>query len=47
MPLVKGIADANFSGDFANSRLPEAVKKGTIVFRGKFTPEFEYMEEFL
>jgi alpha-aminoadipic semialdehyde synthase len=47
MPLVKGIADADFSGDFENSRLPDSVKKGTIVFGGKFTSEFEYMQGFL
>jgi len=47
MPLVKGIADADFSSEFEQSRLTDAVKKGTIVYRGKFTPEFEYMRDFL
>jgi alpha-aminoadipic semialdehyde synthase len=47
LPLVKGIADADFSGDFEGSRLPDPIKKATIVFRGKFTPDYEYMEDFL
>lgn len=47
MPLVKGIAEADFSGDFEGSRLPDPIKKATIVFRGKFTPDYEYMRDFL
>ena len=47
MPLVKGIAEADFSGDFEGSRLPDSIKKATIVFRGKFTPDYEYMRDFL
>ncbi len=46
-PLVKGIADAEYSGDFEGSRLPYPIKKATIVFRGKFTPDYEYMRDFL
>jgi alpha-aminoadipic semialdehyde synthase len=47
MPLVKGIAEADFSGYFEGSRLPDSIKKATIVFRGKFTPDYEYMRDFL
>ena len=47
MPLVKGIAETDFSGDFEGSRLPDSIKKATIVFRGKFTPDYEYMRDFL
>lgn len=47
MPLVKGIAEADFSGDFECSRLPDSIKKATIVFRGKFTPDYEHMRDFL
>ncbi len=47
LPLAKGIADADFLGDFESSRLPDPIKKATIVFRGKFTPDYEYMRDFL
>ena len=47
LPFVKGIADANFSGDFNDSQLPDPIKKATIVFRGEFTPDYEYMRNFL
>jgi alpha-aminoadipic semialdehyde synthase len=47
LPLIKGIADADYSGDFEGSRLPDPIKKATIVFRGKLTPEYEYMKDFL
>ena len=47
LPFVKGIAEANFSGDFNDSQLPDSIKKATIVFKGEFTPDYEYMRSFL
>lgn len=47
MPLVRGIAEANFSGNFASSQLPAPSKKATILFRGQFTPDYGYMRDFL
>ena len=47
LPLVKGITEADFSGDFCECQLPYSIKKGTIVFRGNFTPDYEYMRKFL
>lgn len=47
LPLVRGIADADFAAEFEDSQLPDSIKKATIVFRGKFTPEYEYMRDFL
>ncbi|MGD8538326.1 MAG: hypothetical protein PVI66_06395, partial [Candidatus Aminicenantes bacterium] len=47
LPFVKGIAEANFSGDFSDSQLPDPIKKATIVFRGEFTPDYKYMRNFL
>jgi alpha-aminoadipic semialdehyde synthase len=46
MPLVEGIVEADFSGGFSESRLPDPIKKGTIVFRGEFTPDYKYMRNF-
>lgn len=47
LPFIKGIVGADYSGDFKDSRLPNAIKKATIVFRGTFNPDYEYMKEFL
>lgn len=46
-PLIKGITEANFSGDFSDCQLPDPIKKATIVFRGRFTPDYVYMKNFL
>jgi alpha-aminoadipic semialdehyde synthase len=47
LPYVKGITEADFSRDFSECRLPDPIKKATIVFRGKFTPDYDYMRDFL
>ncbi len=47
MPLVPEIAKADFSRDFQSCELPEAVKKAVILFRGKLTPDYEDMKDFL
>jgi alpha-aminoadipic semialdehyde synthase len=46
-PFVKAIADAKYSGDLNESQLPDPIKKATILFRGEFTPDYEYMQSFL
>ncbi len=45
-PLVPDIAKADFSREFSDCHLPEAVKRAVILFRGKFTPDYEYMKNF-
>jgi saccharopine dehydrogenase (NAD+, L-lysine-forming) len=46
-PFVPDIAKADFSGEFSDCDLPEAVRKAVILFRGKFTPDYEYMKNFI
>jgi alpha-aminoadipic semialdehyde synthase len=46
-PFVPAIALADFSGHFEDCDLPYAIKKAVILYRGKFTPEYEYMEKFV
>ncbi len=46
-PFMKPIADADYSKPFGELQLPEPLKKATIVYRGKLTPEYEYLREFL
>lgn len=46
-PLVPDIAKADFSGDFPDCHLPETVRKAVILYQGRFTPDYEYMKNFL
>jgi saccharopine dehydrogenase (NAD+, L-lysine-forming) len=46
-PLVPAIAKADFSGNFENCDLPNSVKKAVILYKGKFTPDYEYMKNFI
>lgn len=46
-PFVPDIAKAEFSGEFSDCHLPEAVRRAVILFRGKFTPDYEYMKKFI
>ncbi len=46
-PLVPAIAKADFSGNFADCNLPDAVKKAVILYKGKFTPDYEYIKNFI
>jgi alpha-aminoadipic semialdehyde synthase len=45
--LIPSLAAADFSGEFENCGLPDSVKKAVILFRGKLTPEYEYMKKFI
>lgn len=46
-PLVPAIAKADFSGDFAQCSLPEPVKRAVILYKGDFTPNYEYMKKYI
>ena len=46
-PLVPPIAKADFSGSFDQCILPPSVKKAVILYRGKLTPEYEYMNDYI
>ena len=45
--LVPSIAAADFSVDFEHCRLPAPVKRAVIIYRGRFTPDYEYMNKFI
>ncbi len=45
--LVPLIAAADFSGDLRDCHLPEPIRKALILYRGNFTPEYEYMKDFI
>jgi alpha-aminoadipic semialdehyde synthase len=44
---VKPIADADFDEPFEDLDLPRSIKKALILHKGKLTPDYEYLEEFL
>lgn len=45
--FVPAIAMANFEADFENLELPHEIKRALILHKGKLTPDFEYIHEFL
>ncbi len=46
-PFVPAIAAADYSGSFDDCALPDPIKKAVILYRGKFTPDYEYMKEYI
>lgn len=44
---VPGIAMADFNDSFVNINLPNPIKRALILHKGKLTPDFKYIEEFL
>ncbi len=46
-PFVPLLARADFSRNFAECNLSEPLKKAVILYKGLFTPEFQYMKEFI
>jgi alanine dehydrogenase len=46
-PFMPAVGMADFSGPFEQCELPPPVKRAVILYRGEFTPAYEYMQEFL
>jgi alpha-aminoadipic semialdehyde synthase len=47
MPFIPGLVRADYNEKFDRCGLPPELKKATILFRGEFTPGYEYMREFI
>jgi len=45
--FVPAIAAADFSGSLADCHLPDPIRRALILFRGQFTPEYEYLRKFI
>jgi len=45
--FVPSIAMADFAAEFEKLELPPEIKKAVIVYRGKLTPDYEYLSKFL
>lgn len=46
-PFLERIVKADYSGEFDSSKLPDEIKRAVIMWKGKFTKQFEYMKEYL
>lgn len=46
-PFIPQIAAADFSGEIEDCRLPDPIKKAVIVYNGRLTPDFAYLQEIL
>jgi alanine dehydrogenase len=44
---VAPIAKADFDQPFAKVRLPGPIRKAMILFKGEFTPDYEYLKKFI
>ncbi len=47
LPYVPKIVSADYSADFEDCRLPPEIKRAVIVYRGMFTPKYEYLGKYL
>ena len=45
--FVPAIATADYQKDFNNLDLPPEIKRATILHKGKLTPDYQYIEEYL
>jgi alpha-aminoadipic semialdehyde synthase len=46
-PFVPDLARADFSGDLTQAGLPGPMERAVVLWRGEFTPKFEYMRDYL
>ena len=44
---VPAITKADYTGDFASCELPPEIKRAVIAYRGKLTPAYRYIEQYL
>ena len=47
LPFIKKLVKVDYTKDFENLDLPKEFKKATITHKGKLTPDFEYLKEYL
>lgn len=47
LPYVPNIAKANYDGTLDEAGLAEEIKRSVILWKGKFTPDYEYISEYL
>jgi saccharopine dehydrogenase (NAD+, L-lysine-forming) len=45
--FVPALVNADYSASFENLNLPQELKRAVVLFHGKFTPEYEYIQKFI
>lgn len=45
--FMPGLAAADFSRSFEDCLLPEPLRRAVILFQGRFTPDYQYMQSFV
>jgi len=46
-PFMPALAAADLQATFAEAALPDPIRNSAILWQGRFTPDYEYMSEFL
>lgn len=47
LPFIKSVASADYAVAFEELDLPPAIKRAVIAHRGRLTPDYEYLQEYL
>ena len=47
MEFIKPIATADYSKDYEEIDLPKPIRRALILHKGKLTPPYEYIKEYL
>ena len=47
LPFIPELVSADFTGSFEQTNLPGPLRRATILYRGKLTPDFAYLQEHL
>ena len=47
LPHIKAVAGADYSVSYEDLDLPSAIKRAVITHRGKLTPDYEHLQEYL
>ena len=46
-PLIPALLKSDLESSFHEAGLPEAIQRATLLWKGQFTPEYNYMKEFI
>ena len=47
LPYIKAVGGADYRVPYEDLDLPSAIKRAVIVYRGRLTPDYEYLQEYL
>jgi len=47
LPYIKALGGADYRVPYEDLDLPSAIKRAVIVYRGRLTPDYEYLQEYL